>query len=743
MKTRIAVFSKTKSSWGGSFQYAKAVTEALAGLDPDSFEVRVWHEEDEEWEALCNRLGFAHFVLGQYLFPQQAVLTAQKLLDKLRTLDADDAAAREAVLACLQPFSTDAALDAYRPDLVISPQMGSPRYHDGAKHIGVIHDLMHRYEPAFPEVGAPEEVAERERLFRGIVSRCDAVLVDSRTGLLHVRECYRNAREEQLKILPFTAFDEITKCEPRQPGFPLPARFLLYPAQFWLHKNHVGLARAVARLKDELPDLVVVAAGNTAKNGYAAFMEIVKQEKLEERFILPGYVSVEELAWLYRHARALVMPTFFGPTNIPPLEAMALGCPVGVSGIYGMPEHYGSAALYFKPDDPADIAAVLRRLWTDDLLCGELKKKGLARARSYNTAAFNKQVRRIVKDVCGTAATPTISRVVHYPKISVVIPTYNRASMIGITLDSLLAQNYPPEQYEIIVCNNNSTDDTENLLAAYAAANPGRIVPLFEQRQGVHYARNRAAHVASGDILYYTDDDMAADPGILAAFALLFAEYPKVGSATGKVKPLWECEPPEWIVALCNNYLLSLLDLGEQEQSSPTDLGVFSCHQAMRREAFFAGGGFHPENTAGEWIGDGETGLNITIGALGYHFGYTPHAVTRHMIPPTRMTQDYLNKRLANQGNCDSYTDYRKYRFSPEQLLERLPLHAARAAVCRKTSQQQQAADDMRWHLSLSYVYYHMNRLRYEKRLIRDASWRALVLRDDWLDASLYSETSR
>ncbi len=280
MKTRVAVFSKTKSSWGGSFQYAKAVTEALAELDPEAFEVRVWHAEDEEWNSLCERLGFAHLALGQYLFPPQAVRTAQKILDQLRALDADDATAREALLACLQPFSSDAALDAYRPDLVISPQMGSPRYHDGARHIGVIHDLMHRYEPTFPEVGTPEEVAAREQLFHGIVSRCDAILVDSRTGLRHVRECYRNAREEQLKILPFAAFDEITACEPRQPDFPLPDRFLLYPAQFWLHKNHAGLARAVAHLKDELPDLVVVAAGNTAQNGYASFMEVVRQEKL-------------------------------------------------------------------------------------------------------------------------------------------------------------------------------------------------------------------------------------------------------------------------------------------------------------------------------------------------------------------------------------------------------------------------------------------------------------------------------
>lgn len=70
MKTRIAVYSRTRSFWGGSFQYAKAFVEALAGLDPNFFEVQVWHEDDGDWKELCSRLNFPGHILGTYKFPR-------------------------------------------------------------------------------------------------------------------------------------------------------------------------------------------------------------------------------------------------------------------------------------------------------------------------------------------------------------------------------------------------------------------------------------------------------------------------------------------------------------------------------------------------------------------------------------------------------------------------------------------------------------------------------------------------
>lgn len=398
MKTRIAVYSRTRNFWGGSFQYAKAFVEALAGLDPNFFEVQVWHEDDGDWKELCSRLNFPGHILGTYKFPPQFLPVAKKVLEALKNIGEDDDAQRSSLLTSLLPFSEDAAIDVYRPHVVISPQMGCPRYVKGARHIGVIHDLMHKYESRFPEVGTPTEIAMRESLFQGMVSRCEIILVDSHTGRQHIQECYPTVQERQLKILPFAAFDEVTKCMPQQPSIPLPEKFLFYPAQFWLHKNHVGLAKAIALVHDEIPDIVIVAAGNTQQNGYASFIEIVHNEHLEKHFLLPGYLAVEELAWCYRHARALVMPTFFGPTNIPPLEAMALGCPVAISGIYGMPKQCGNAAIYFKPDAPAEIASTLSRLWRDDVLCRDLQKKGMIRTQFYEASHFKKLALHIVKN---------------------------------------------------------------------------------------------------------------------------------------------------------------------------------------------------------------------------------------------------------------------------------------------------------------------------------------------------------
>jgi glycosyltransferase involved in cell wall biosynthesis len=92
------------------------------------------------------------------------------------------------------------------------------------------------------------------------------------------------------------------------------------------------------------------------------------------------------------------MPTFLGPTNIPPLEAFVCGCPAAVSNIYGMPEQTGGAALLFDPTSVVDMSKTLQRLWQDDALCTELKHKGLAQAAGWGQKQFGTAFQRIVAD---------------------------------------------------------------------------------------------------------------------------------------------------------------------------------------------------------------------------------------------------------------------------------------------------------------------------------------------------------
>lgn len=321
------------------------------------------------------------------------------------------------------------------------------------------------------------------------------------------------------------------------------------------------------------------------------------------------------------------------------------------------------------------------------------------------------------------------------PFISVIIPTHNRSGLLRQTVETLLQQDYPSDKWEIIVVDNASTDDTWSVIERLMLDHD-RVRGMRDDRKGAHFARNSGAIAAKGEILYFTDDDMLADPSMLRNLLDGFNADQKVASVTGKVLPSWATEPPVWVLELCRNHLLSLLDLGEALIVSDEDPGVFSCHQAVKREVFFAAGGYNPDTNAEVFTGDNETGLNIKIRKLGHRFAYVGSAVTHHIIPESRMTQRYLNGRLADQGFCDSYTEYRAVHPGKARLTRRILAHSVLGGLTILKAAAHRAAGDTRWRLDLARVFYYRNRMRYDARLIRDERWRTFALRDDWIAAS-------
>ena len=323
------------------------------------------------------------------------------------------------------------------------------------------------------------------------------------------------------------------------------------------------------------------------------------------------------------------------------------------------------------------------------------------------------------------------------PFVSVIIPTYNRSSRLRATVESLIAQTYPSDRFEIILVDNASTDDTPHEIARLVVEYP-KVRRMVEKRRGAHWARNAGATVSLGEILYFTDDDMIADPELLSKIVEPFSLGANVASATGRVLPKWETEPPVWVLEHCRNQLLSLSDRGEAMIICDEDPGVFSCHQAIVRDVFFGAGGFNPDTNAGEFVGDNETGLNIKVRKLGYRFAYVGESVTQHMIPAWRMTQAYLNSRFADQGYCDSYTTYREIRPGRLRLLQRIAAHGALTGATVIKAAARRLAGKSKWRVDLARFYYHRNRARYDVRLLMQEQWRTFALRDNWItdDAS-------
>lgn len=325
-----------------------------------------------------------------------------------------------------------------------------------------------------------------------------------------------------------------------------------------------------------------------------------------------------------------------------------------------------------------------------------------------------------------------------YPFVSIIVPTYNRASMLKMTLHSLVSLDYPKDKLEIIIGDNNSNDNTIDILKFFSKH--FSFIKFFsEPRQGVHFVRNHAACMSKGDILYFTDDDMKAAPSLLKELVVAF-ENPKVGCATGKVLPKWPCDnPPQWVLKYMQNGWLSLQDLGEDLIIENYDIGVYSCHEAVRRSVFFKTGGFNPENTKGLWIGDGETGLNKKIENIGSFFAYIPTSITYHVIPYERITQRYIISRMKNQGRSDAYSFYQMSCPSFFAVLKKcftsifIEADSFVATFLRIPYYILKRKNDGVIRMKVSRLFYYFSFIKYLLLISSNSKLKEFVLRTDWL----------
>jgi glycosyltransferase involved in cell wall biosynthesis len=276
-----------------------------------------------------------------------------------------------------------------KPDLIIYAAKDPFIHEVNLPGLIPVFDLMHKYEK-FPELNEIKIYIDREIYYSRLCKYAKGILVDSEIGKRHLLDNYE-FKEKHIHVLPYIApfyVYEKYNFENISQKFSLPDEFIFYPAQFWEHKNHIAIIKSLKILKDKGLLIHCVFVGSK-KNAYEFVYSKIDEYELNPQFIFLDYVSNEELVFLYKKAKALVMPTFLGPTNIPQLEAFALGCPVITSNIYGIPEQVGNAALLINPNDEISLSNAIFSIYSNNELRLNLIEEGYLKDKNNNLSMFS------------------------------------------------------------------------------------------------------------------------------------------------------------------------------------------------------------------------------------------------------------------------------------------------------------------------------------------------------------------
>jgi glycosyltransferase involved in cell wall biosynthesis len=257
----------------------------------------------------------------------------------------------------------------------IPPYVKRPR----VPFVLTIHDLKHLHRPQDHDRG---DLARRRRW--GRVARGAALVYSSYE---HVREDIvrsLHVPRGRTAVVPLATPSDLGSGAP--PGqtcsIATPDRFVLMPAQFWPHKNHVRAIQAIAMLRDRGINVTLVCTGQTQGQcgKHAGQMQRLARSLGVDHLVRQvGHVDRATLVELYRRAEIILVATLYDPGSFPAMEALALGKPLIASRVTSIPETVGDAALLFDPHDVHQLTGAIERLWNDEMLRARLGRAGPGR----------------------------------------------------------------------------------------------------------------------------------------------------------------------------------------------------------------------------------------------------------------------------------------------------------------------------------------------------------------------------
>jgi glycosyltransferase involved in cell wall biosynthesis len=357
---------------GGGARFQKQVVDGLLDSPHDSHEFfLIGHEAD-------TTFGRPQIVVDESASPTRA----RRLLHRAGLLGT----ATDQIAPTLQQ---------HHIDLIYSPHPCALT--TALPYVVTCWDLQHRMQPFFPEVSTVGWTWEsREQHYSNVLRRAAAIVTGTEQGKREVTQFYGVAHD-RVTVIPFTAPDVLMSSDSE----PVPGLtgedFIVYPAQFWPHKNHITILHALKHLQQKANLRIPAVFPGSSQPENACTMDHVRDtaNRLDIPVHFPGFVSDGQLRWLYENSKALVFASLFGPDNLPPLEAMSLGCPVVASKVRGSEEQFGAAALLVDPGNEIEMAEAIESIWNSEETREKLIERGSRLTSTLTQTGYTNALMRL------------------------------------------------------------------------------------------------------------------------------------------------------------------------------------------------------------------------------------------------------------------------------------------------------------------------------------------------------------
>ena len=390
---RIALFLESPPDSGGGSVQALSTVESLSRLREMQHQVVVFTPH----ESMHRRL--LEYGIESVVFKSRGL----RLIDRWSSTVAGGA-----ILSRLRRIPglrrlgrhLDALLDDYAMDLAVFTDCREAALRISDHHFVVtLWDVDHIDNLEFPELYV-ERTSERvERFYADTLIRALAVIALSPSAARRIAALYRVA-PDRIVVMPLlpslavrrhAAGDGRVAVDMVRRKYALPERYLFYPAYISNHKNHLYLLEGLVELERRHGiALHAVFSGGGDPEDRERVERQIRELGLESRVRILGIVPDHDIPPLYESALCLVMPTYCGPTNLPPLEAATLGCPVIYSDLPGWREHMGDAALYCDLANPSSLADLVAGLIQDPAVADRLRQSGKALAAKITQVDYAK-----------------------------------------------------------------------------------------------------------------------------------------------------------------------------------------------------------------------------------------------------------------------------------------------------------------------------------------------------------------